>query len=93
MFKFKDVVNTKLSSHIVYKFMHSCCNAIYFGQAQRHVFVKASVDLGITHLAGKFAKRSKNLIFFYHMLFDGHKASFDNYSILSKESNQFELLR
>ena len=32
LFHFNDVVNTKLSSHIVYKFMCSCCNATYYGQ-------------------------------------------------------------
>ena len=36
LFIFKDVVNTKLSSHIVYKFMCSCCNATFYGQTQRH---------------------------------------------------------
>ena len=44
-FNFKDVVNTKLSSHIVYKFMCSCCNATYYGQTQRHFFVRASEHL------------------------------------------------
>ena len=35
-FLFKDVVNTKLSSNIVYKFMCSCCNANYYGQNESH---------------------------------------------------------
>ena len=35
LFNFKDVVNTKLSSHIVYKFMCSCCNATCYGQTQK----------------------------------------------------------
>ena len=39
LFHFKDVVNTKLNSHIVYKFMCSYCNATYYGQTQRHFFV------------------------------------------------------
>ena len=29
LFNFKDVVNTKLSLHIVYKFMCSCCSTTY----------------------------------------------------------------
>ena len=33
---FKDVSNTKLSSHVVYKFMCSCCNETYYDQIQRH---------------------------------------------------------
>ena len=91
LFNFKDVVNTKLSSHIVYKFMFSCCNATYYGQTQRHFFVEASEHLGITPLTGKFVKMPKKSAIFDHMLLDIHKASFDNFSILLKESNPFKL--
>ena len=79
---FKDVVNTKLSSHIVYKFMCSCYNATCYGQTQRHFFVRAAEHLGITALTGKFVKTPKKSAIFDHMLLDGHKASFDNCSIL-----------
>ena len=87
LFNFKDVVNTKLSSHIVYKFMCSCCNATYHCQTERHFFVRASEHLGITPLTGKFVKMPKKSTIFDHMLLDGHKASFDNFSILLKEGN------
>ena len=90
LFNFNDVVNTKLSSHIVYKFMCSCCNANYYGQTQRHFFVRASEHLGITPLTGKFVKTPKKSIF-DHMLLDGHKASSDNFLILLKENNAFKL--
>ena len=36
VFDFKDVVNTKLNTHIVYKFMCSCCKAAYYDQTQIH---------------------------------------------------------
>ena len=84
LFHFKDVVNSMLSSHIVYKFMCSCCNATY-GQTERHFFVRASEPLGITLLTGKFVKTPKKSAIFDHMLLDGHKASFDKFSILLKE--------
>ena len=73
LFNFKHV-NTKLSSHIVYKFMCSCCNATY-GQTQRHFIVRASEHLGITHLTGKFVKTPKKSTIFDHMLLDGLKVS------------------
>ena len=91
LFHCKDVVNTKLSSHIVYKFMCSCCNAAYYGQTQRHFFVRASEHLVITPLTGKFYKTPNKSAIFDHMLLDGHKASFDNFSILLKENNAFKL--
>ena len=71
--------------------MCSCCNATYYGQTQIHFFVRASEHLGITPLTGKFAKTPKKSAIFDHMLLDGHKASFDNFSILSKENNAFKL--
>ena len=71
--------------------MCSCCNAIYYSQTERYFFVGASEHLGITPLTGKFVKTPKKSAIFDHMLFNGHKASFDNFSILLKESNPFKL--
>ena len=71
--------------------MCSCCNTTYYGQTQRHFFVRASEHLGITPLTGKFVKTPKKSAIFDHMLLDGHKASFDNFLILLKESNLFKL--
>ena len=58
---------------------------------KKNVFVRASEHLGITPLTGKFVKTPKKSAIFDHMLLDGHKASFDNFSILLKESNGFKL--
>ena len=71
--------------------MCSCCNTTYYGQTQRHVFVRASERLGITPLTGKFVKTSKKFAIFDHMLSDCHKTSFNDFSILLKESNPFQL--
>ena len=71
--------------------MCSCCNATYYGQTQRHIFVRASEHLGITALTGKFVKTPKKSAIFDHMLLDCHKASIDNFSIHSKENNAYKL--
>ena len=71
--------------------MFSCCNATYYGQSQRQFFVRSSEHLGITPLTGKFVKTPKKSTIFDHMLLDGHKARFVNFSILLKESNAFKL--
>ena len=47
--------------------------------------------MSITPLTGKFVKTPKKSTIFDHMLLDIHKASFDNFSILLKESNPFKL--
>ena len=64
--------------------MCSCCNATYYGQTERHFFVRPSEHLGITPLTGKFVKTLKKSAIFDHMLLDGHKGNFDNFSILLK---------
>ena len=76
---------------MVYKFICSCCNAIHYGQTQRHFLVRASEHLGITPLTGRFVKMPKKSAIFDHMLLDSYKASFDNFSILLKERNAFKL--
>ena len=53
--------------------------------------MRASEHLGIIALTDKFVKTPKKSAIFDHMLLDGHEASFDNFSILLKESNPFKL--
>ena len=53
--------------------------------------MRALQHLGITPLSDKFCKTPKKSAIFHHMLLDGHNASFDNFSILLKESNAFKL--
>ena len=43
-------------------------------------------------MTGKFVKTPKKSAIFDHMLLDGYKASFDNFSILLKENNAVTLL-
>ena len=75
--------------------MCNCCHATYYGQTQRHFFVRASQHLGITPFTSKFVKTPKKSAIFDHMILDGHKdfdnKSFDNFSILLKVSNPFKL--
>ena len=71
--------------------MCSCCNATYYGQTQRQFFARASEHLGSTPLTGKSVKTLKKSAIFDHMLLDGHKASFNKFSIPLKESNPFKL--
>ena len=61
LFNFKDVVNTKLSSHIVYKFMCSCCNATYYRQ---DISLWELLSIWVLHLwPVNLLKRPRNLLF------------------------------
>ena len=55
----------------------------------RYSFGTDSEHLGITTLTGKFFKTPKKSAIFDHILLDGHKVNFDNFSILLKERNGF----
>lgn len=54
-------------------------------------FVRAAEHFGITPLTYEFFKTPKKSGIFGHMLLDGQKARFDNFSIFSKEDNAFKL--
>ena len=48
LFHFKDVIPKEISSHLVYKFACSCCNAAYYKESERHFFIRASEHLDMT---------------------------------------------
>ena len=87
LFKFKKSIPKYLRLHLIYTFLCSCCNTTYFGETERHLFVRASEHLGITPLT---QKRVMSAIM-DHILLEGHNATYDYFSILIPENNQFKL--
>ena len=71
--------------------MCSCCNTTYYGGTKRHLFVKASEHLGITPLTQKRDKNPKKSAIIDHILLEDHNATYDDFSILTTESNEFKL--
>ena len=55
--------------------MCSSCNGTYYGQTERHFFVRASEHLVITPVTGKFVKMPKKSAIFDCTLLDDHKVS------------------
>ena len=82
VFCFKDIIPKEICSHLVYKVMCSCCNTTYYGQSERHFFLRASEHLGMTPLTDKWVKNPKKLAIFDHILLNGHGASFEDFTIL-----------
>ena len=70
----------------MYKFTCSCCNTTYYGESERHFFVRASEHLGMTPLTGKRVKNPKKSAVLDHILLKGH-----DFTILLKENNRFKL--
>ena len=79
------------NSYFKSKFSCSCCNATYHGETERHLFVRASEHLGITPLTQKGVKNPKKSAIMDHILLEGHNATYDDFSILFPENNQFKL--
>ena len=53
--------------------------------------LRASEYLGITPLTQKRVKNPKTFAIMDHILLDGHNATYDDFSILIPEQNQFKL--
>ena len=85
------MIPKEISSHLVYNFKCSCCNATYYGQSERHFFLRASEHLGMTPLTGKRVKKPKNSAISDHILLNGHNVSFEDFTILLTENNRFKL--
>ena len=92
LFRFKDAIPKELNSNLVYKFLRNGCNATYYGKTQRHLKVRASEHIGVSPLTGKRVKTPKKSAICDHILEKGHDVSFDDFNILTKETNAFKLL-
>ena len=89
---FKDEIPKKLSSGIVYSFKCNSCNAIYYGKTKHHFYVRAAEHMGISHLTNKRLKNVKQSAISDHVLTCDCNINFNDFTILSKDSNNINLL-
>ena len=59
LFRFKDTLNKKIRSDLVYRYSCSSFNATYYGKTYRHFFTRAAEHMGISNLTGKRVKNVK----------------------------------
>ena len=91
-FHFKDVLPKKLCSDIVCIFKCNSCNTIYYGETKRHFYVKAAEHMGISHLTNKRLKNVMQSAISDHLLICDCNINFDDFTILSQDSNNINLL-
>ena len=89
-FYFKDQIPNDLTSDVVYKFQCGLCNESYYGECVRHLNVRIGEHIGISPLTKKQVK-PKNSSVADHLLFCNHSASYDDFSILTRENKKFLL--
>ena len=89
---FKDKLPKILLSGLAYKYKCGGCNATYYGKTTCHIKVRICEHLGIPHRTGKKVKIDNNkLRWKEHLLCCNYSPSFEDISILTRESNNFQL--
>ena len=90
-FTFKDKISKEMRSLLCYKFQCSSCNATYYGKTKRHFKVRVSEHMGVSARTGKNIKSTKNSAVRDHMLVCNSIVSFDDFSVLANETNDFRI--
>ena len=72
------------------KYACSGCHATYYGETKRHLIVRCREHLGINKAGRKIESNSSSLG--DQISRSGHEASFDDFEIISKTDNHFDLL-
>ena len=82
-----------LLSGLVYQYKCGGCNATYYGKTKRHFKLRICEHLDISHLIGKKVKidTKKLTAIQEHLLCCNYSPSFEDFSILTRESNYSKL--
>ena len=91
MFRFKDTLDKKICSDLVYGYLCSSYNATYYGKTNRHFFTSAAEHMSISNSAGKRVKNVKESAISDHLL-QCDCIDFDHFDILTSDTNNFKLL-
>ena len=91
-FTFKDKLPKMLRSGLVYQYNCGGCNSTYYGKTKRHFKVRICEHLAISHLTEKKVKIDNNKLTAIqeHLLCNNFSPSFEDFSILIRESNEFK---
>ena len=92
LFRYKDSLQKKIRSDIVYRYMCSNCKVTYYGKTYRHFFTRAAEHMGISNLTGKRLKCVKQSAVSDHLLECNCSIDFDDFDILASDANKFRLL-
>ena len=92
-FTSKEKLPKLLLSALVYKYKCGGCNGTYYGKTKCHFKVWTYEHFGISHLTGEKVKIGNNKLTAIqeHLLCCNYSPSFEYFSILTRESNDFKL--
>ena len=89
LFRFKDTVDKKIRSFLVYKYSCCNCNPTYYSKT---FFTRAAEHRGVSNLAGKRLKNVKDSAVSDHLLQCNYTIDFDHFDILATDLSKFNLL-
>ena len=89
-FYLKDRIPKDLTSGAVCKFQYGLCNEFYYGERVRFLDVRIGEHIGISPYTKKQVKADNNFVA-DHLQFCNHSASYDDFSILTRENKKFVL--
>ena len=92
LFRFKDSLEKKIRSGIIYRYTCSNCKVTYYGKTFLHFYTRAAEHMGISNLTGKRLKTVMQSAISDHLLQCNCTINFDDFDILATESNKFKLL-
>ena len=82
LFRFKDTLDKKIHSDLVYRYSCSSCNATYCGKTYQYFFTRAAEHMGISNLTGKRVKNLKESAVSDLLLQCDCTTNFDHFDIL-----------
>ena len=92
LFRFKDTLNKKILSFLVYRYVCSNCNVTYCGKTYHHFFNRAAQHIGVSNLTGKRLKNIKDSAVSDHLWQCNCTIDFDQFYILATDISKFNLL-
>ena len=92
LFKFKDSLDKKIRTDLIYRYTCSNCNVTYYGKTYRHFFTRAAEHTTIFNLTEKRVKNMKEPAVPDHRLQCNCVISFHDFDVLASVTNNFRLL-
>ena len=71
--------------------MCSCCNKTYYGDLERHFFVRSYEHLGMTPFTGEQVNNTRASVIIDDVFLKDYDTSFEDLIILLKEREKFKL--
>ena len=89
---FKDPLEKKIQSGIIYRYTCSNCEVTFYGKTFRHFYTRAVEQMRISNLAGRRLKNVKQSTLSDHLLQCNFAISFGDFSILTTDCTKLKLL-